>query len=310
MNLSDIWKQQETFNLLLQSQEKRTRSEWVTQHALGLVEETMELLRVIDWKLHRVSAAQVGSSAPWELADLTKYVLSLWQDFGLDEQEMLEWVALKSSYLSQMRSQEHPQNLVHDQVIVCDMDGVLADFRAGFMDWLAQTNHPFADSSRFHGNSIHMDVAGGWESTEYQRVKEQFEHGSNGYLLLPKYGFSEVLWDLKTSCHIVLCTARPRTTKVISDTWRWVKRERIVFDEIHIGESEGRISRAKKFLDMGKRVVLIDDDPTLLRRARTVEGLKVVKVRQYYNAEAPCDFEVLPEFHSVQVSREIERMLE
>jgi len=285
-DLKKIWDDQISYNQRLRIEESRSNPAWITHHAMGLQEEIYELLREVDWKFHRAPKATTNASAPWELADITKYVLSLWQDFGIGQEEALEWISLKTGYLEQVYYQEHPHTL-QQNVLILDLDGVVADFRGGFLKWLRDTgvklNFPAVS------NSIHMDIAAGWNTSLYERLKSKFELQTEGYLSLPVYRTLGAVNDL-FSTSIIVHTARPRSSKVISDTWRWINQHGLELDELHIGSSVARIEHAERLLEAGHNVLLVDDDPTLLERARSIQGLRILKADQPYNqnVDLPC----------------------
>lgn len=281
-----IWEEQRKYNMRLQAEELRSRPAWITHHAVGLQEEIFELLREVDWKFHRAPKATTAASAPWELADITKYVISLWQDFGIGLEEATEWISLKTAYLDQIYYQEHAHEL-QSNVIVLDLDGVVADFRGGFLSWLRETgvelNFPHVASS------IHMDIAAGWNTSVYEKLKSKFELQTAGYLSLPAFNTLQAMRDVM-GASVVVHTARPRSSKVISDTWRWIRRHELELDELHIGSGVARIEHAQRLLEAGHNVLLVDDDPTLLERARSIPKLHVLRADQPYNRNVslPC----------------------
>jgi NTP pyrophosphatase (non-canonical NTP hydrolase) len=278
-DLQSIWEEQREYNRKLREDQHREPSAWVTHHAMGLQEEIFEMLREVDWKFHRAPRAMTSASVPWELADITKYVMSLWQDFGIDLEEALGWVALKTGYLAQIHYQEH-FHVLQPSVLILDLDGVVADFRGGFLRWLQESGVDLEFPAG--GSSIHMDIAAGWNTSQYEKLKTTFEMRTEGYLSLPPYNTLNAVGNL-TGISIIVHTARPRNSKVVSDTWRWIQRHGLELDELHIGSSVARIEHAERLLQQGHNVLLVDDDPTLLERARSIQGLRILRASQSYN---------------------------
>lgn len=277
----ELWDQQQAYNERLRQVEKRTPDQWVTHHAMGLQEEVFELLRAVDWKFHRAPESRKGQLVPWELADITKYVLSLWQDFGYNMQDMVYWLQLKSDFLEFLWRQEHDDTFT-DSVLICDMDGVIADFRTGFIQWLSQA-YPDVPPVGNLGQTIHMDLGAGWGNPWYERVKREFEMNTAGYAGLPATPLLDSIRHISDTTSTLLFTARPRNGKTLVDTWQWLQIVDFTPRALHVGAAEARIEAAEMLLQRAHRVVLLDDDPTLLQRALTVQGLHVVRVRQPYN---------------------------
>lgn len=293
--MNKIWEDQQKYNAQIRRSERHTHEEWVQLYALGMMEEISELLRAETWKGHREPKSTKQNCVPWELADLTKYVMSLWQQYGFSLEEASEWVDLKNDFLRQMQWQENKRYNPAQRIYMFDMDGVLADFRTGFIGFLLE-NRRLDWRNQIEKEtplSIHMDITAGWASPEYQKAKFEFEMTAGGYQNLPSYPLADLL-GLLESQYIVVVTARPRSTQVIADSWRWLRQHKIQASEYHIGEGEHRLSRAQDFLDQDKQVILFDDDPTMLVRARSVKGLNIVRVAQPYNRGIPADLVVDP----------------
>jgi NTP pyrophosphatase (non-canonical NTP hydrolase) len=278
--IEELWEEQKQYNQKIRQTESRSDEEWILHYVVGCQEELFELLREVDWKFHRSRRFREHSSIPWELADITKYVMCLWQTFGIELEQALQWVKWKSSYLEQLYYQEHPHEL-KENVIIVDLDGVVANFRKGFLTW-CQTKGISLNLLR---KNIHLDIAAGWNTPEYESFKLEFELKTEGYLSLPAYNHVIEAINSLEQTSVIVHTARPRNSKVISDTWRWLQQNNLKLDELYIGSSNGRLVQAQALLSQGYKVLLLEDDPTLLERARSIKGLKILKSKQPYNED-------------------------
>jgi hypothetical protein len=137
---SDIWRDQQAFNLLL-------RPVWPTSYAertaltkemvLHLISECDELLRASGaWKSHR--RQEVPENRPQILAELTdirKYWMTIAQIWGSSEEELDTAYWLKSAAVRQRYVEEWVYQLTGPMVIL-DLDNVLCDYPRGLVQWL------------------------------------------------------------------------------------------------------------------------------------------------------------------------------
>lgn len=283
--LQKLYQLQQDYNRIIRRESGNASPEfWTQTYLLGLMTEMDEVLREINWKRHRrethnkVDMVNLG----YELSDLLKYVLSLWEVWGFSAQEMLEYSLTKTEMLEVQYQQDHTPIPTNRPILVTDLDGTIADYRAGFLQWLAKRNQNINFPDQVHSLMMDQDLAINYP--EYNALKEAFE-SEGGYRNLPCYpdGISALhhLRD-KLNVYIIAITARPadRFHRIWLDSWLWIRDNGLPIDQLRIG-SDPRILLAHELAKDGS-CVLFDDDPGIIRRASS-SGLSVYVRRQIYN---------------------------
>lgn len=288
ITLESLWEQQAQYNQKVKEIQQRSQVEWTETYLLGLVSEIGELLQECNWKKHRLhSSEEFGPNVPEELADLTKFIFSLWNNLGYGPDEMLQSCWQKGIALEQKFQQEHRPRLANKRVLLLDLDGCIADFRTGFERWVER--HPqFRESlpsmRREEGFTLHMDIDSNWPFSEYTKAKLEFEKGG-GYATLPAY--DELLKSIyhlqRMGWYVIVWTARPgkQLKRVWRDTWEWLLKSGLQPDEFHFGGDE-RISDAVRLVGAGNHVLAIEDNPDLASRYVS-NRIPVILVSQPYN---------------------------
>lgn len=266
--LSQVWDKQESYNTLIQNNDKKSSSEWLVNYILGANSELAELLQQTNWRNHPIySTDEFGPNIAEELADVTKYVFSLWQLMGFTEQDMLNAMNLKSDLLSQLLFQETRPPLKRRRIMMLDLDGVVADFRQGFMEWVSGTKWADILTLKEEEIGLHMDINHGWNYRAYNQAKIEFEQ-DGGYSHLPVIKNVKMAVNVlrQVGWYIMVYTARPYTTykRIWGDTWTWIKEHDITVDELHFGYDERVVTASQ--LSEDNMVVALEDDPTLIHR--------------------------------------------
>lgn len=272
--LQDLWEQQDRYNQTVKSVQTEIVN-WGETYILGVMTELKEILDEMKWKRHqRRSRAPVNrDNMADELADITKYVLSLWLEFGFSLEEVLQRTVAKGNLLQYRLAREFfpPMN---QKVILTDLDGTVADFRAGFSAWMK-----VQDSV----HSLSMDLDNNIPFGLYEELKNQFER-EGGYGALPEYPDAVALLKNEKSkgAFLFVSTARPseQFKRVPNDTMGWLEQRGIVPDSILFGRDERVI--ALLGLRGTNQVVLLEDDATLAMRAAN-SGIFVYLRDQPYN---------------------------
>jgi hypothetical protein len=195
-------------------------------------------------------------------------------------------VEAKSTELEQQWAQDFEPDIPYfAPVVITDIDGTLGDYRKAFATWLRQTHA--TDLPVDARQNLAMEVDLGIPFQHYTEYKTEFE-ARGGYRLLEAYQDAiSTLKDLwQRGVYIIAYTARParQHTRIWYDTWGWLGENDLhpAIRELHIGAEE-RIQRGLAFQDRGRKVVLLDDDPTLALRAVNA-GLTVFLRSHPYNA--------------------------
>jgi NTP pyrophosphatase (non-canonical NTP hydrolase) len=279
--LTKLWRMQYDYNASLKRDNKIFgRENWTEKYLLGLVAETNEILEDINWKRHRRKIPTIDTcNLAYELADLTKYVLSLWQVWGFTEEEMLDYCIQKSEILEELYQQEF-RTIPTGNILITDIDGTLGDWRKTFINWAEKLGVTPLTEDKL--NSLSLDTDLSFRYAEYNRLKENFER-TGGYLFVEPYEDSaRVIRKLRESgVYVIAYTSRPvgHFHRIWHDTWSWLHKFCPV-DELRIGH-EQRLLLADELSENG-RVAMFEDDPGIILRA-SLSGIKTFVRKQPYN---------------------------
>jgi len=284
MTMDQLWDRQAAYN----SQVKaiKPNQDWLSIYVLGLLSECDELLNETQWKQHRkptLSSRPVELvNVALELADITKYVISLWQQFGFSVNDMLHYTTTKSAIVEQRLKQEFENLQPGQPVLVVDLDGTVANFVAGiFKHFSHQGLNEIKSWDKV--SSLALDIELALSYVEYQTQRHIFE-ASGGYGVLPSFEDGVALMQRARlqGAYIVVVTARPKSFKRIwYDTWLWLEHWNIVPDQLLILDDYDRINWIQDYLNLGHPVVLLEDNPSIVAR---IKGLCPVVVRAHgYN---------------------------
>lgn len=283
-SFDEIFQQQKLYNSLIRSDEQN-RDQWTETYLIGLISEVDDVLDSIRWKRHRKidTAEPDKTNLAYDFADLTKYVLSLWELWGYESAEILEFVKSKSDVLYELYQQEF-QPIPSDRLIVItDLDGTLGDWRKTFIDWAWVCYSIKMDTVEDPVTSLQLDSDLAMRYPDYFKLKEQFESGGSYRQIFVYPEVVEFLNWLKSEfdAYIIAHTARPwqKYYRIWGDTWEWIKERELQIDQLRIG-SDSRILLANKL--GGDNVLMLEDDPGLMLRA-AYSGINVVARSHPYN---------------------------
>lgn len=274
--LKRLWEEQERYNAAIKAVQT-VHADWPEVYAIGINEETAEVLRASHWKYQKPGRrGKVDRDAlADELADVTKYALCLWQEFGFTLADLLAAVGRKNQRLEmKLTADWFPPEGTH--VIVSDLDGTVADFRAGFA-----ASQAISDRVK----TLAMDLDNGVAWDLYERQKVEWEE-AGGYSLLTPYQDAVDLLRAETRAgtFLMVVTARPGDAihRVWRDTEDWLWRYDIDYKALLMGRDE-RLVQLLRLADRRNKVLLLEDDPVLAERAAGA-GFKVWLRDQPYNA--------------------------
>lgn len=283
-SLEKLWLKQKIYNEHIRgSDEKIDPEDWTEKYLLGMVSEIGSVLDEINWKRNRKHIKKICKDhLGYELADLTKYLMSLWDLWGFTPEDMLQYVYEKTAVLEQQYVQEFAQFPHSSRVAIVDLDGTISDWRRSFGAWIGSDKLKNVPDDPAH--SIAYDVDNGISYPEYYAMKDKFEE-EGGYRNIYAYpdGVAVIRHMLDTGIYVIIYTARPvhRWHRIWLDTWVWLENHNILPESLYFG-SEPRILLAKDLMAKNNDVLLFEDDPELIRRALS-SGIRVIARRHHYN---------------------------
>lgn len=259
IDLNRVWQEQQQYNkAIISEHETDDPNEWTQTYLMGIVSEVNEVLDELRWKRHRKGTGRIiESNLARELADVTKYVLSLWQIWGFTPQDMIAYVAEKNEVLAAQWKQEQDERMPHDRTILFDVDGTVADYRQGLTDYLSERTGATDSRKVFY----QMDMATGMDYDDYHKHKNDFEE-LGGYRELPPIKDAvRVLKLHRDEVNLVAVTARPKyLSRSWADTWFWLKKYIRPVDQLWLAGGE-RLSIAKRLRNQGYDVITWEDAP-------------------------------------------------
>ncbi len=278
----EIYQQQIEYNNKIRAIDQQTIEQWTEVYLLGLVSEIDDILDVIRWKRHRKNSSDDPDmiNLGYDLADLTKYVLSLWELWGYTSYDVVDFIRQKSDILDELHRQEFEEIPTDRLIVITDLDGTLGDWRKTFMEWVFHTHgiRPVKDQAI----SMQIDSELAMRYDEYYQLKESFESTGQYKNILLYSDAREFLHWLKEefNAYIIAHTARPwqQYYRIWGDTWNWICENGLPVDQLRIG-SESRILLASSI--GGENVLMLEDDPGLMLRAAHSEIRVIARTHPY-----------------------------
>lgn len=285
--LARLWADQQNFNYALAGldAQPRTVEDLAQIYILGMHGELDELLRRLNWKYHRRERKPPVDRRALEddLADLTKYVLCLWQLFRYDASSMIHASQAKTDVLWHVIGGEFGEPEPGQPILVIDLDNTVARYTEGLDEWM----------DRVHGflvaNPATYDMAEryGADREFYSLWKTQWENGEDGggYLSLKPYErWILVVNDVirRERPFVVVSTARPaaEAKRVWYDCWQWAAKHLTRIDRMLFLGLE-RAEWARKMRDAGHPVVALEDSPANLEEYTAEEVLTICHSQPY-----------------------------
>lgn len=282
-----VWDDQHEFNRQLRADPASypERTAMTKEFMLHMISECSEVLDASGtWKMHRrtptpENLAQIQS----ELIDVFKYWMSIAQIWGLTPHDLESAYWSKSAAVRQRYAEEWIHSLDRDLVVV-DLDNVLADYVSGFADWI-NVHHPGSVSGlRLQEIKRRRE----WLTAEslecshatWSFLKHAFRtHGGKRTLPVMRGAQEFLQWVHAQGWAIVVLTSRPidRYPTIYEDTVAWFAANQLPVDYIWWGSN-----KATKLVDAStdeRRDILsrirfvVDDDPEFVRQYEKL-GLK------------------------------------
>jgi len=282
-DFDQLFTRQKLYNLRVRMEKHQDIIFWTKTYLLGLVSEIDEVLREISWKSHRRQEEVEPSklNVAQELADVTKYCLSLWELWGFEASDVVNYCNEKSELLETVWYEDREVIPPDKILIITDLDGTLADWRLSFRKFLIGSDLVVEDDQE---KALEVEMEFGLNYKEYNILRNRFE-SEGGYSTLVPY--RDAIMFLQDSFHndnayIVAFTARPfhKHKRIWTDSWKWIANNSVPISQLRSGH-ESRVLFALQYAS-SMRVVLLEDNPELILRAAN-SGIRVIARKHQYN---------------------------
>lgn len=297
--LNYIWSVQKEFNKNfidyehLTSQEKQSLTK---DYVLHMISESNSLLDEVNWKMHHksdtVSINRRELILEW--IDVFKYLLSIGLVWDITPEEFLQYFDEKSSLVEQRYLQEFSIKSDGQDVVICDIDGVLGDYPETFLQYVRREElkkghadtKQLTDLSKVDNYNLYKFLEGVVSTEDLKKYKSEYR--KSGEIRSEKVleGAVEFLKILKSAgYYIVLLTSRPfdKYKNLYLDTYVWLKDNGLVFDML-LNDSKKRDKIVKLASSSSSIKFIVDDDPKIVEGLLGLDGLgKIYLVDKLYN---------------------------
>ena len=272
VNLKDVWLEQSDFDKAFRNHPKSFEEKSnITQHlVLCIMSELDEILSTIHWKHHRKTSIRPNPQQTLsECIDVFKYLVSIAQVWEFSEEDFFKAFWKKSMVVRQRYSEEWIKS-VKGKTAIIDIDGVLCDYRTGFLDWISKFRPDLAD----HVDRLRLDVDDHYMLTRkdfdlsissWQELKHYFRISGEKENLPVYPDVYDFLNKLKEQDIVsVLLTSRPidRYPNLYGDTVSWLKNNKLHHDIVWWSYDKADIALER----LSNPVFAIDDDPTYINK--------------------------------------------
>lgn len=292
--VSSVWERQFVFNdrffkdqgLDLKALSGVDRITWTKAFVLHVENELHELLRTTSWKMHRRAddSPVIRSNVREEWVDAFKFLVGLAQVWGFSPLELLEEFHRKSSVVEYRYKMERKLAAISptDPVVAVDIDGVLNDYPASFLKWVAE--NPSSEDAHAAVASCERTLAGyrtALGPKAYAEAKDAYRESGAKREQGVRPGAKDLLDGLRAKgCTVVLLSKRPywRIYRIYADTLQWLERNGLFADAVLFHREKHR-AIMESFPNL---VAMIEDDPKVAAEVRAA-GVPVVLVRSELN---------------------------
>lgn len=281
--------------------DKELKIKWNKEYVLALSKEVYEVLDEIDWKMHTSKNTEdINDNVLEECVDVLKYLFGIIQLNGFGVDDLYEKFIDKSKVVEAKFNQEEVMDRIKasdKQIAFIDIDGVLADWPGGFLEWAG-----YKSLAEFKSQV---------DKKEQYKIKSEYRTCGIKSKLQVLSGVESFMKKTCEEYNVVLLTARPykKYFRIYSDTIKWLADNNICYDAIVFDEEKEKyiinnfdtdkvafcidddIQNANKLHDSGFKVFLrknlgIYTEETLNRKLN--DGIKIINgniIEVAYNAD-------------------------
>jgi hypothetical protein len=231
-------------------EDKELKIKWNKEYVLALSKEVYEVLDEIDWKMHTSKNTEdINDNVLEECVDVLKYLFGIIQLNGFGVDDLYEKFIDKSKVVEAKFNQEEVMDRIKasdKQIAFIDIDGVLADWPGGFLEWAG-----YKSLAEFKSQV---------DKKEQYKIKSEYRTCGIKAKLKVLSGVESFMKKTCEEYNVVLLTARPykKYFRIYSDTIKWLADNNICYDAIVFDEEK------EKYIinnfDTDKVAFCIDDD--------------------------------------------------
>ena len=261
-NIENLLKQQEIFSNLFYDKDKmspKEKEEMLKTLTLAMHSEVTEIISSCNYKIFDKSNFSFDrDKLVYNSIDVFRYLLAIMNLYEISADEFVDSFEERDVQLKLNSTFSEP--LEGQKVIVVDVDDVLCKFRAHFNSWLNFTYNIYIDP----------------DSTSYYSSKEVKDHGYSPEGVFERFISENELLNIppvetminflrlarEDGYYIQLLTSRPEhNLKCKYQTFLWLQRNNIPFDNIGFAAEKYIWVSKKDFYIKGNLVAAIDDSP-------------------------------------------------
>lgn len=261
-NIENLLKQQEIFSNLFYDKDKmspKEKEEMLKTLTLAMHSEVTEIISSCNYKIFDKSNFTFDrDKLVYNSIDVFRYLLAIMNLYEISADEFVNSFEERDVQLKLNSMLSDP--LEGQKVIVVDVDDVLCKFRTHFNNWLNFTYNIYIDP----------------DSTSYYSSKEVKDHGYSPEGVFEKFISENELLNIppvetmvnflrlarEDGYYIQLLTSRPEhNLKCKYQTFLWLQRNNIPFDNIGFAAEKYIWVSKKDFYIKGNLVAAIDDSP-------------------------------------------------
>ena len=277
-------KQKKFQELIMATYNFTDREKFLKDLLIHLNAETFEVLREINWKMHKRATKTVDEKRLlFEMVDVLKYAISLPGTWGFSPHDVEKAFEEKTKIVEQKFVQEiiNKDFSEVDKLVGVDIDGVLLNYPESFIEFAAKELKLEKNIVDFHmkGYNLYDEFAdyAGVSKQVLKDLKHRYRTEGHKQNMKPIIGAAQFVDRLRgLGFKVILLSARPveEYPNLMFDTMESLNRANISFDGIYFNENkeveilkkfpsisffiEDHMGNAEKICEAGKKVFLIN----------------------------------------------------
>lgn len=258
------------------------KQEMMKTFVLSLHGEVGDLASSINYKDHRLTEYPVNhETILFKTVDAYRYLLAILNLWEISGEEFAKALAQKDDFLHYRHSLE-TNKWTGQEVVLFDMDDVLADFRSAFCHFASIHTgiHIDPNTSEYYNTSVFRE-----NNIDSEEVFREFIRSRLFETLKPCESFVQVFKNLKAQGFwMQILTARPADSLFCYyDTFEWLSKHGIEADAVAFSAEKFRWLSDQEFY--GKTHVFAIDDSAKHASEYAKHGVDVIVPSTTYNQE-------------------------